>query len=203
MIQEKWIIGNDELIFDEPTHTYWCNGEKCISVTQLLKFKFPSKYDGISEAVLQRAAEEGTKLHEAIQMYEDYGIPSPELEEFRNYLFLKNAFKFNVVECEKPIILKYKDLIVCGRLDLVINENDLLMLGDIKRTSALDKEYLAYQLNLYRIAFQQCYNQEIKGLRGIHLRKDKRKYISLPINDQAVYELLDQYIKYKEENKNE
>ena len=198
MIQEKWIIGNDELIFDEPTHTYWCNGVKCISVTQLLKFKFPNKYDGISEAILQRAAEEGTKLHEAIQMYEDYGIPSEELEEFRNYLFLKNAFKFNVVECEKPIILKYKDLIVCGRLDLVLTETNLLMLGDIKRTAALDKEYLAYQLNLYRIAFQQCYNQEIKGLRGIHLRKEKRKYIPLPINENAVYQLLDEYIEYKE-----
>lgn len=193
-IQEKWVIGNDELIFDEPTHTYWCNGVKCISVTQLLKFKFPNKYDGIDPDVLKKAAEEGTKLHEAIEMYETYGIPSEELQEFRNYLFLKKAFGFNVVECEKPIILKYKDLIVCGRLDLVLKEDGILMLGDIKRTSVLDKNYLAYQLNLYRIAYQQCYKEEIKGLRGVHLRREKRKYIELPINEEITYQLLDEYI---------
>lgn len=194
---EKWKIGNDELIYYDDTHTYFCNGVKCISVTQLLKFKFPSKYDGVSEQVLNKAAERGNKVHESIEMYCKYGIPSEELEEFRNFMFLKRMFGFEVKANEVPIILKYKGLIVCGRLDLVLLENGELMLGDIKSTSALDKEYLSYQLNLYRLGWWQCYNQIIKGLRGLHLRKTVRKYVQLPINEELTYQLLDEYIEYK------
>lgn len=195
---ENWKIGNDELVYYDDTHTYYVNGKKCISVTQLLKHKFPCKYDGVSEAVLNNAAKRGNQVHESIEMYEVYGLPSNELQEFRNYLFLKKTFGFEVKGNEVPIILKYRDLIVCGRLDLVLVENGELMLGDIKSTSALDKEYLAYQLNLYRIAYQQCYKEEIKGLRGLHLRKDVRKYVQLPINEEMTYQLLDEYMEGKE-----
>ena len=197
---ENWKIGENDLIYHDDTHSYYVNGEKCISVTQLLKHKFSNKYDGVSEAVLNKAAIRGNKVHESIEMYEVYGLPSNELQEFRNYLFLKKTFGFEVKGNEVPIILKYKDLTVCGRLDLVLVEDGELMLGDIKSTSTLDKEYLAYQLNLYRLAYQQCYGEEIKGLRGLHLRKDVRKYIQLPINEELVYQLLD---KYMEENKSE
>ena len=191
---EKWLINGDTLEYDDATHTYWCNDVKCISVTQLLQFKFPSKYDGIPAEVLKRAGDKGTYLHNAIEMYECYGLPSEELEEFRSYLFLKDKLGFTVEANEVPVILKYKDLVICGRLDLVLKEADVIGLGDIKRTSVLDKEYLAYQLNLYRLAYQQSYNKKIHFLRGIHLRNDKRKYLALPINEEATYELLEDYI---------
>lgn len=194
---EKWKINGVEVVYDDEKHAYYVDGKRCISVTQLLKFKFPKKYEGIDEEVLKKAAERGTYYHECIEMYERYGIPSEEIEEFRNYLVLKKLFKFEVLKNEVPIVLKYKDLIVCGRLDLVLTENNLLMLGDLKFTSVCDKEYLAYQLNLYRLAYQQCYGEEIKGLRGVHLRKDKRKYIELPINEEITYQLLDDYIQSK------
>lgn len=197
---EKWQIGNDELVYYDDTHTYYCNGEKCVSVTQLLKYKFPKKYEGISEEVLKRAAERGTYIHECIEMYERFGLPSEEIEEFRNYLFLKEKFNFGVEENEVPIILKYKNLTICGRLDLVLTEGEQLLLADIKTTATLDKEYLALQLNLYRLAYQQCYGKNISGLRGIHLRKSVRKYVQLPINEQVTYQLLDEYI---ERNNNE
>ena len=197
---EKWQIGEDTLEYDDATHTYWCNGVKCISVTQLLKFKYPSKYDGIPAEVLKRAGEKGTHLHEAIEMYEVYGLPSEELEEFRSYLFLKDKFNFTVEANEVPIILKYKDLVVCGRLDLVLNEKGFKGLGDIKRTSVLDKEYLAYQLNLYRLAYKQSYKEGIHFLRGIHLRGGKRKYLELPINEEATYQLLEDYIQWRANN---
>lgn len=145
---ERWEIGNEVLEFDEATHTYLCNGQKCISVTQLLKFKFPKKYDGIDETILKRAAEKGSWVHETIEMYEKYGIDSNEVLEFQDYLFLKKAFNFETMGNEIPIIIKYKDLIICGRLDLVLKENMRKGLGDIKCTSTFDKEYLIYQLNL-------------------------------------------------------
>lgn len=198
--KEKWQIGPYTLEFDNDTHTYWCDGKKCISVTQLLHHKFPTKYDGISKEILDKAAEKGTMLHESIEIYETYGLTSEDLIEFKNYLFLKKQFKFNVEKCEVPIIIKYNDLTICGRLDQVITEDGKRGLADIKRTSQLDKEYLGYQLNLYRIGYQQCYNEKIELLRGIHLREDKRKYVKIPINEDAVIELLETYKKEEKQN---
>ena len=192
---ERWEIGNDVLEFDEATHTYWCNGQKCKSVTQLLKFKFPRKYEGIDEEILQRAAAKGTFVHETIEMYEKYGVEANETQEFRDYLFLKKTFKFEAIGNEIPIIIKYKDLIICGRLDLVLQEQESIGLGDIKCTSVFDKEYLAYQLNLYKIGYEQCYGGEIKFLRGLNLKNGVRRYAPIPINESIVIELLENYRK--------
>lgn len=192
---ERWELGNDVLEFDEETHTYWVNGKKCPSVTQVLKFKFPRKYEGIDEEVLKKAAERGTYVHECIEMYERYGIDSSEVQEFRDYLFLKDKFKFKVTGNELPIIIRYKDLTICGRLDLALQEGSMQGLGDIKSTATFDKEYLAYQLNLYKMGAYQTYGLITEFLRGLHLRKGVRKYAEIPINEQPVIELLEEYIK--------
>lgn len=191
---ERWEINGDILEFDEETHTYWVNGEKRPSVTQVLKFKFSNKYDGIDPNVLAQAAERGTYYHECVEMYEKYGIESNEIQEFRNYLFLKDKFKFKVLDCEIPIIIKYKNLIICGRTDLLIEENNQIGICDEKFTAICDKEYLAYQTNLYRLGVQQSYGKQVDILRGLHLKKEKRKYLQLPINEEITYQLLDEYI---------
>ena len=118
---------------------------------------------------------------------------------------------FEVVENETPVIL-YKDNgpIAAGRLDLVIrmrmksdNGNtgwDAIGGADIKRTSALDKDYLAYQLNLYRIAYRQSYGVEWEFIRGIHLRgEDTRKFVSLPINEEMAWQLVNEYMEANHE----
>ena len=74
---------------------------------------------------------------------------------------------------------------------MVLRMNGEIGGADVKRTSALDKDYLFYQLNLYRIAYRQSYGEEWKFLKGIWLREDKRKFIDLPINE----ELTNQFIK--------
>ena len=63
---KTWNINGKELIFDEKKHAYYYNGVKCVSVTQILKHKFPSKYDGIDPAILENAAKRGTYYHECV-----------------------------------------------------------------------------------------------------------------------------------------
>lgn len=196
----KWQIKDKIMTFDEESHSYFVDKKKCISVTQLLKLKYPRKYANVDNKTLKVAAENGTELHESIQVYEEYGLDREDLQEFRNYLFLKKKFKFEVLKCEVPIIFEYKNLIVCGRLDQVQKIGDQIGLGDIKRTATLDKEYLAYQLNIYRLGYQQSYDQPIEFLKGIHLKDDKRKYVDIPINEQLTFELLDKYIEKEKEN---
>ena len=192
---ETWKIKGHIVEFLEDEHIYLCDGIILPSITQILKIKFGNKYDGVSKEVLQRASELGTAVHQAIEDYEKYKIDNVGCTELRNYKFLKKTYKFECLDNEIPVILfKDNEPVACGRLDLVLEENREIGLGDIKRTSTLDKEYLTYQLNLYKIAFEQCYGKEIKFLRGIHLRNDVRKYIPLPINEKMALSLLNEFL---------
>ena len=182
------------LEYIDETHTYLYDGVVLPSITQLLKVKFGNKYNGIPKEILERASVQGTAVHKAIEDYEQSGIES-NLPELRNYKFLKKAYNFDCLKNEVPVVLFQDDeAVACGRLDLVLTEGEQIGLGDIKRTSALDKNYLTYQLNLYRIAYQQCYGTEISFLRGLHLREDTRKYVTLPINENLVNEILNEYL---------
>ena len=72
--------------------------------------------------------------------------------------------------------------------------NNEFGLADIKRTAVLDREYIGYQLNLYRIGYKQCYGIDINFLKGIHLRENIRKFIDIPINEELVKELLKKFL---------
>lgn len=183
----KWQINNDVLEYIDETHTYLVNGVIVPSVTQILHKIFPTKYEGIDPEILQKAAKRGTYVHESIQVYEETGFDS-ETQELHDWKFLKKAYKFECLKNEIPVIIRIGNFICAGRLDLVLRENGLIGLGDIKATSVLDKEYLTWQLNLYRIGYQQCYNEKIEFLRGIHLRKGVRKYVQLPIKEDYIKE---------------
>ena len=192
---ETFEIKGGVLEYIDETHTYLYEGLVLPSITQVLKVKFGGKYDGIPKATLERAAERGSEVHKAIEDFEKHGIEC-DLPELRNWKFLKKAYQFECAGNEVPVVLFMDDEpIACGRLDLVLHESGCIGLGDIKRTATLDKNYLAYQLNLYRIAYQQCYDTEISFLRGVHLRNDVRKYITLPINEEMAFEVINQYYK--------
>ena len=184
--------------YDED-HVYICDGVVVPSITQILKVKFGNKYNRVSGAVLSRAAEKGTAVHSAIEAYCKRGTES-ELPELRGFKFLMKNYKFTVRANEVPVILFRDDVpIAAGRLDLVLEIDGKIGLADIKRTATLDKEYLAYQLNLYRIAYQQCYRTPIEFLKGVHLREDTRKFVDIPINEEIPLELVKEYERLNKE----
>lgn len=188
------IAGHTLEYFDD-VHCYLVDGVIVPSITQILKHKFGGKYAGVSRTVLKRAAEKGTAVHEAIQAYCEEGTES-NLPEVRNFKFLKRAYKFEVLGNEVPVILSIDGKPVsAGRLDLVLEQDGKTGLADIKRTSVLDKEYLAYQLNLYRVAYMQNYGTEIAFLKGVHLRENVRKFVDVPINEQMALDLVKDYMK--------
>ena len=192
---ETFEIKGGVLEYIDETHTYIYDGVVLPSITQILKVKFGNKYNGIPKEIMKIASVLGTAVHKAVENFEQDGIEC-DLPELRNYKFLKKTYKFDCIGNEVPIVLFRNDeAVACGRLDLVLQEGEKIGLGDIKRTATLDKNYLAYQLNLYRIAYQQCYGQNIDFLKGLHLRDDTRKYVSIPINENLVSEILDQYFK--------
>ena len=188
----NYIAGHTLEYYDED-HVYICDGVVVPSITQILKVKFGNKYNRVSGAVLSRAAEKGTAVHSAIEEYCKRGTES-ELPELRGFKFLMKNYKFTVIDNEVPVILLRDNVpIAAGRLDLVLQMGDKIGGADIKRTSTFDKEYTAMQLNLYRIAYRQCYGIEWQFLKGVHLRENVRKFVDLPINEKLALDVVKKY----------
>lgn len=188
------VVDGRTLEFFEDEHIYLVDGVIVPSITQILSFRFGRKYAHVRKDVLERAAKAGTAVHEAIENYCKTGEEC-DLPELRNFKFLKRQYGFEVLENEVPVILFLADEpIAAGRLDLVLTIAGSVGGADIKRTSTLDKTYLAYQLNLYRIAYRQCYGIEWEFLKGIHLRDDVRKFVDIPINEDAAWQLVHDYL---------
>lgn len=191
---EHWEIGGHTLEYFDDEHVYLVDGVIVDSITKMLKLKFGKKYDGIDQATLRNASRLGTEVHEAIERMCKDGIEA-DLPEVRNFKFLQKQYGFEVLENETPVILSYDGEPICaGRLDLVLTLNGQTGLADIKRTSTLDKEYLTYQLNLYRIAYRQTYGIEADFLRGVHLREDVRKFVAIPINEAMTWEFIEEFL---------
>lgn len=188
-------IGGHSLEYVDELHLYLIDGVIVPSVSSILASKFGHKYDGIDKAVLKRAASAGTQVHEAIEKL----IATGEVEdmpEVKSFLWLQSKYDFKVLENEKPVIL-FKDQkpIAAGRLDLVLEMDGEIGIADIKRTAVLDKEYVAYQTNIYRIAYMQSYGTDIEFLRAIHLREDVRKFVKLPVNENMTWKMIDDFMK--------
>jgi len=196
---ETWEIAGGILEYIDESHTYIFDGEILPSITQILKIKFGRKYQNIDESILKKASERGMEVHKAIEEYETLGIDNANCKELYNYKFLKKQFDFECLDNEVPIVLFLDDRpVAAGRIDLILKEGNNIGIGDIKRTSEFDKEYVTYQTNLYRIGYQQTYGVEISFLKGLHLRNKIRKYIDLPIKEELPLQLLRKYL--KEEN---
>lgn len=195
---ESYIINGYTLEYDNESHTYLVDGVIVPSVTQILGVKFGNKYAGVNRSTLEQAASRGTAIHEAIEDFCKTGNDDGS-KEVHNFKFLLDRYGFRVFESETPIVIAKDDTpIAAGRLDLVLDAKVCTALADIKTTSTLDKEYLAYQLNLYRIGYKQSYGIEITELYGIHLKDDKRKLAKIPVNERIAWEILEEYERGRE-----
>lgn len=193
-------IGEHDLEYIDETHTYVVDGILVPSITGMLQKKFRHKYDGVNRAILNNASRLGTQMHETIQRYCEEGYED-DSKELHNFKFLQKHYGFEVLKNEVPVILfHHGEPIGAGRLDMVISMNGERGLADLKRTSTLDKEYLGYQLNLYRLAYMQSYDEDIGFLKGIHLREDKRKFVDIPINEELIYIFINDYMNERGNN---
>ena len=189
-----WDINGYSLEFDEDTHTYLVDGVIVPSVTQIVKKQFGKMYENVPPAVLKRASERGLAVHEAIETYCKTG-EKVEMEELDGFIRLVEQSKITVLANEVPVLFVKERPLFAGRLDMYIekqgaNDGDFAI-ADIKTTYRLDNSYLGYQLNLYRVAFEQSYKMDITKLYGMHLRDKTAKLVEIPINDFLVREVLE------------
>ena len=195
---ETFSIKGGTLEFFPETHTYLYDGLMLQSVTQILGVKYKNDYASVPPAVLNNAAQRGTAVHKAIENYNNSGYDDGS-EAVRNFKFLQKQYGFEVLDSELPIVIFKDDMpIACGRLDMTMLMDGETGIADIKTVSVLNKDKIAYQLNLYRIGLMQSYGVDAKFLKIIHLRDGVRKFIDCPVSEGMTWELIDKYLEESE-----
>ena len=185
--------------FLEKEHIYLKDGMIIPSVSEILHFIFPDKYKNVPKNVLNKKANYGTKVHEAIEKLEKDGqLDISKLNIYQKiaidqYIKLKNTFDIKVLEQEQIISYEYE---YCGRFDMIAIVDGKKSLCDIKTTSILDIEYLSWQLSYYELA----YGKKFEELYAIWLPKKDLGRVVI-IERKSKKELLDkirEFKKYKE-----
>lgn len=133
----------------DETHQYFIGKKEVPSVSKLVEFACGTSYTGISPEVLNKAADYGTSVHNAIEKYETTG----EIEESLNaqvneYIALKKKYLLDVESMEQ-IISDGKNY--AGRYDILDTSKQL---WDIKTTSKTYEEKWEWQLSLYSYALK-------------------------------------------------
>ena len=195
---ETFSIKGGTLEFFPETHTYLYDGLMLPSVTQILGVKYKNDYASVPPAVLDNASKRGTAVHKAIENFNVSGYDDGS-KEVRNFKFLQKQYGFEVLDSELPIVIFKDDIpIACGRLDMTMLIDGHTGIADIKTVSALNKEKIAYQLNLYRIGLMQSYGVDAKFLKIIHLRDGIRKVIDCPVIEDMAWELIEKFLEENE-----
>ena len=199
------LVGKYEVEFIEETHTYLVDGVVLPSITTIISEMLgkDKELEAIAPNVLEEARQRGIRVHKAIEDYEYQGIDtSDDVVELKNYKYLQEREKFEVLESERIVILELDGKpVACGRTDQLIKVNEELGINDIKSTYNLDNEYLYYQTNLYRIGWKHTYGVEPNRCYSTHLRgAGTRAFTRILVNDEIPLKLVRDYLeKHKEE----
>lgn len=141
------------VIFDSVAHTYELNGHKLMGVTPIVNWVFNKTYDGISPETLARAAERGSGVHRACQLFDDCGLMDEEYtREVEAYRSICTGAGL------QPLISEY---LVSDEQDLASSIDKVFLpvdgcypLADLKATSAYHAENVTLQLSLYAWLFE-------------------------------------------------
>lgn len=200
--------------FIEDGHIYLFDGVITPSVSEVLHYIFPNKYRGVPTYILEKKAEYGSKVHEAIELYEKniklmsrketriitgitLGLNIHQEIALDQYIKLRKKYKIKPMKQEE--IVHYKNY-YCGRYDMEasvgIEENDCLC--DVKTTSELDREYLSWQLSFYELAI----GKRFKKLYCIWLpKKELGEFIEIDrIPKDKLLKKLEEFIQWKKKS---
>lgn len=174
------------LEFDGERHAYTYRGIKFPSVTQLMEPMSAMLYANVPEDVLSFAAERGTKVHEQISNYVQYGVIETD-EETQGYF---DAFlQFEKDHQPTWLASEYRTINLamnyCGTVDLIgfITPEDEIGVDvvDIKTTAKYHGNMLSAQVGAYAMAIVSQ-GVPVRDRYGLQLMRDG-KYRFEKLND--------------------
>ena len=162
-------LNKSQVVFSELDHTYTLDGKSLSGVTSILNRQlFADKYSGISDEVLNKAAEYGKGIHESIELYDSLGIGEDE-DAVKSYI--KLCQKEGLTRLDNEYLISDNDY-VASSIDVVFDDCSL---ADIKTTSHLDEEYVSWQLSIYAYLFEKQ-NPDLQANRLLAIWIPKARY---------------------------
>ena len=181
------------VLFNQEQHTYSLDGKQLQGITSTLLHKLnPNKYDGIPARVLQRAADNGTLIHEKVELSDTIGVWFDE-PEVQAYIALKKDMALTTIRNEY-IVTDRKEF--ATPIDIVLqDEDENIILAEVKTWRKNDEEYVSWQLSIgARFFEQQNKGLKVSRLAEFWLRDGKAAYIDIPRKrDEELDELFNAY----------
>lgn len=164
------------VIFNEEEHTYKLGDKYLSGITGVLhRHLFPDEFDGISESVLNRAAQYGTSVHKSIENFESQWINdgSQEVADYiqiiKDYNLSHEISEYTITDGEN----------FASNIDKVYRvSDDTFNLADLKTYSAMSPDKLEkakWQLSIYAMMFEkQNPKAKVDRLFVIHIRNKQK-----------------------------
>lgn len=186
--------------FDEEHHRYFLGEKELSGITgTLIKKAFPDTYKGIPNAVLAKAAERGSVVHQNLELFDticnsDINIMPSVLPEVKDYNEMLISYGLHHVDSEYLVTDNEN---FASAIDKVLEDNEgNIYLADIKTTATLHYDNVSLQLSIYAKWFEeQNPDLKVKEIVCMWFKNGQSKFQPLPrVADYQIDDLIAAYL---------
>ena len=186
--------------FDEEQHRYFLDEKELSGITgTLIKKAFPDTYKGIPDAVLAKAAERGSVVHQNLELFDtvcnsDINIMHSVLPEVKDYNEMLISYGLHHVDSEYLVTDNEN---FASAIDKVLADDEgNIYLADIKTTATLHYDNVSLQLSIYAKWFEeQNPDLKVKEIVCMWFKNGQSKFQPLPrVSDEQIDELINAYL---------
>lgn len=186
--------------FDEEHHRYFLGEKELSGITgTLIKKAFPDTYKGIPDAVLAKAAERGSVVHQNLELFDticnsDINILPSVLPEVKDYNEMLISYGLHHVDSEYLVTDNEN---FASAIDKVLADDEgNIYLADIKTTATLHYDNVSLQLSIYAKWFEeQNPDLNVKEIVCMWFKNGQSKFQPLPrVSDEQIDDLINAYL---------
>ena len=186
--------------FDEEQHRYFLGEKELSGITgTLIKKAFPDTYKGIPDAVLAKAAERGSVVHQNLELFDticnsDVNIMPSVLPEVNDYNEMLISYGLHHVDSEYLVTDNEN---FASAIDKVLEDDEgNIYLADIKTTATLHYDNVSLQLSIYAKWFEeQNPDLKVKEIVCMWFKNGQSKFQPLPrVSDEQIDDLINAYL---------
>ena len=186
--------------FDEEHHRYFLGEKELSGITgTLIKKAFPDTYKGIPDAVLAKAAERGSVVHQNLELFDticnsDINIMPSVLPEVKDYNEMLISYGLHHVDSEYLVTDNEN---FASAIDKVLADNEgNIYLADIKTTATLHYDNVSLQLSIYAKWFEeQNPDLKVKEIVCMWFKNGQSKFQPLPrVENYQIDDLINAYL---------
>lgn len=186
--------------FDEEQHRYFLGEKELSGITgTLIKKAFPDTYKGIPDAVLAKAAERGSVVHQNLELFDticnsDVNIMPSVLPEVKDYNEMLISYGLHHVDSEYLVTDNEN---FASAIDKVLADDEgNIYLADIKTTATLHYDNVSLQLSIYAKWFEeQNPDLKVKEIVCMWFKNGQSKFQPLPrVSDYQIDDLIAAYL---------